>query len=360
MSEMGTKETKLVYVKRWRTLVELPAKYADEIVESLRCSAVSEQPSFQKRVHGWMMDCFSMEICRDRQERNHRFLEEALELVQACGCTASEAHQLVDYVYGRDQGDINQEVGGVMVTLAALCLANDIDMHQGGEIELARILQPAIMNKIRAKQASKPKHSPLPAHPAPGAGAEPQSVDTTEALRKQAFALSYHEQFRLASFVAENLGYVLSPDPLRGGPAEPPQCQAQTAPIGYVSQATRRLLSERGQAGHICPVPAYDTLIPVYAGPVQQSQAVSAPLASNASDPLETLEGNCWDLRCIDIPTGGGDADIGWNIVEHHMGPPKERIVGRGRSPREALQDATSTLSRPLLSPTDKDNGGQS
>jgi hypothetical protein len=78
-----------------------------------------------------------------------------------------------------------------------------------------------------------------------------------------------------------------------------------------------------------------------------QSQAVSAPLASNASDPLETLEGNCWDLRCIDIPTGGGDADIGWNIVEHHMGPPKERIVGRGRSPREALQDATSTLSRP-------------
>jgi NTP pyrophosphatase (non-canonical NTP hydrolase) len=142
-------------------------------------SAESEQTSFQKRVHGWMMDCFSMEICRDRQERNHRFLEEALELVQACGCTTSEAHQLVDYVYGRDQGDINQEVGGVMVTLAALCLANDIDMHQGGETELARILQPAIMNKIRAKQAAKPKHSPLPAHPAPGA--EPQTVSKLEA-----------------------------------------------------------------------------------------------------------------------------------------------------------------------------------
>jgi NTP pyrophosphatase (non-canonical NTP hydrolase) len=148
-------------------------------IKRTQSSAVSEQPSFQKRVHGWMMDCFSMEICRDRQERNHRFLEEALELVQACGCTASEAHQLVDYVYGRDQGDINQEVGGVMVTLAALCLANDIDMHQGGEIELARILQPAIMNKIRAKQASKPKHSPLPAHPA---RAEPQaSADSDDA-----------------------------------------------------------------------------------------------------------------------------------------------------------------------------------
>src|SRR6266436_4429278 len=116
--------------------------------------------AFQKRVHAWMMECFSMEICRDRQERNHRFIEEALELVQACGCTASEAHQLVDYVYGRDQGDINQEVGGVMVTLAALCLANDIDMHSGGETELARVWTK--IDQIRAKQASKPKHSPLP------------------------------------------------------------------------------------------------------------------------------------------------------------------------------------------------------
>lgn len=118
--------------------------------------------TFQHRVHGWMMECFTMEIGRDRQERNHRFLEEALELVQANGCTASEAHQLVDYVYGRDQGEINQEVGGVMVTLAALCIANDISMHEGGETELARIMQPGVMDKIRAKQAAKPKHSPLP------------------------------------------------------------------------------------------------------------------------------------------------------------------------------------------------------
>jgi NTP pyrophosphatase (non-canonical NTP hydrolase) len=116
--------------------------------------------AFQKRVHAWMMECFSMEICRDRQERNHRFIEEALELVQACGCTASEAHQLVDYVYGRDQGDINQEVGGVMVTLAALCLANDIDMHSSGETELARVWTK--IDQIMAKQAGKPKHSPLP------------------------------------------------------------------------------------------------------------------------------------------------------------------------------------------------------
>lgn len=116
--------------------------------------------SFQNRVQPWMMECFGEEISADKIERNHRFLEEALELVQANGCTKDEAHQLVEYVYNRPQGDINQEVGGVMVTLAALCLANGIDMHAQAENELERIWR--MVEQIRKKQASKPKHSPLP------------------------------------------------------------------------------------------------------------------------------------------------------------------------------------------------------
>ena len=47
-----------------------------------------------------------------------------------------------------------------MVTLAALCLANALDMHRAGEAELARIWTK--VEQIRAKQASKPKGSPLP------------------------------------------------------------------------------------------------------------------------------------------------------------------------------------------------------
>jgi hypothetical protein len=115
---------------------------------------------FQARVQPWMMACFGEMISGDREERNHRFLEEALELVQACGCTASEAHQLVDYVYGRDVGEKAQEVGGVMVTLAALCLAQGLGMHAAGETELARIWTK--VDAIRAKQAAKPKYGPLP------------------------------------------------------------------------------------------------------------------------------------------------------------------------------------------------------
>lgn len=120
----------------------------------------AEQPRFQARVRPWLLECFGEMIAGDREERNHRFLEEALELVQACGCTQQDAHQLVDYVFGRPVGEPSQEVGGVMVTLAALCLANELDMHSAGETELARIWTK--VEQIRAKQAAKPKYGPLP------------------------------------------------------------------------------------------------------------------------------------------------------------------------------------------------------
>ena len=93
-------------------------------------------------------------------ERNHRFLEESLELVQALGCTQSEAHQLVDYVFSRPVGDASQECGGVMVTLAALATPNALDIVACAEKELYRVTQN--VEKIRAKQAAKPRHSPLP------------------------------------------------------------------------------------------------------------------------------------------------------------------------------------------------------
>lgn len=116
--------------------------------------------TFQQRVAPWMAATFGPEISLDKLERNDRFIEEALELAQASGYSAERAHALVDYVFNRPQGDINQEVGGVMVTLAAHCLANGVDMHTAGEVELTRIW--TLVEKIRAKQAAKPTGSALP------------------------------------------------------------------------------------------------------------------------------------------------------------------------------------------------------
>ncbi|WP_211114949.1 hypothetical protein [Azospirillum brasilense] len=135
-----------------------------EACEAIAAAALNgEQPApalLQQRIHDWMLACFGAEVAADKLERNHRFLEEALELVQACGCSQGEAHQLVDYVFGRPVGELAQEVGGVMVTLAALCQAQGIDMAEAGETELARVWTK--VEAIRAKQASKPKGSPLP------------------------------------------------------------------------------------------------------------------------------------------------------------------------------------------------------
>jgi NTP pyrophosphatase (non-canonical NTP hydrolase) len=119
-----------------------------------------EQLSFQARVGLWMEACFTPEIIADKLERADRFIEESLELVQATGYSAERAHALVDYVFGRAIGEAEQEVGGVAVTLAALCNPHGIDMEATAEKELARVWTK--IDQIRAKQAAKPVGSALP------------------------------------------------------------------------------------------------------------------------------------------------------------------------------------------------------
>ncbi|WP_065091522.1 hypothetical protein [Rhizobium leucaenae] len=127
---------------------------------------------FQGQVDDWMVKCFSREIAEDIPERNHRFLEEALEFVQSTGATAQEAHMLVDYVFSRDIGEPAQELGGTMLTLAALSNAIGFYMETAGIIELDRVNRPEVIEKIRAKQLTKPASSPLP-------GAARASTSTT-------------------------------------------------------------------------------------------------------------------------------------------------------------------------------------
>lgn len=120
----------------------------------------AEITSYQSRVEKWLEACFPASVRSDRGERTHRFLEEALELAQANGCSRDDAFALVDYVFGRPSGQPEQEVGGVMVTLASLCSASNINMDDAGNRELERNWNR--IDLIRAKQQSKPHGSPLP------------------------------------------------------------------------------------------------------------------------------------------------------------------------------------------------------
>ena len=116
---------------------------------------------FQIGVDKWMDACFGDAIKADLLERADRFTEEALELAQTMpGFNAERAHALVDYVFNRPVGERQQEVGGVMVTLAALCNPVGISMADAADTELARVWTK--VEQIRAKQAAKPTGSALP------------------------------------------------------------------------------------------------------------------------------------------------------------------------------------------------------
>lgn len=56
---------------------------------------------------------------------------------------------------------------------------------------------------------------------------------------------------------------------------------------------------------------------------------------------LDLIENSCWDLRCVDEPTpGGDDGEVAWVIIEHHMSAPKERQLAYEYSARRAIDAA--------------------
>lgn len=121
---------------------------------------MSERDPFQWRVFQWMKECFARPDSLTKEQRAFRFIEEALELVQAAGTSREDVERLVAYTYGRPVGEVRQEIGGVMVTLAGLAQACSVNMEHAGDQELMRCI--ANTEKIRAKDLAKPQRSPLP------------------------------------------------------------------------------------------------------------------------------------------------------------------------------------------------------
>ncbi|MBH1529892.1 hypothetical protein I5T99_12595 [Stenotrophomonas maltophilia] len=136
-------------------------------------------PRFQADVADWMGQCFLPSLYSNMTERGDRLLEEVLELLQAHGYDSARVPTLVNYVFGRPVGEPAQEVGGVMVTLAAYCSVAGLSMQADGQAELDRINQPDVMARIRAKQEAKNAlrfDSPLP-----GCAAQPaQAADLVQ------------------------------------------------------------------------------------------------------------------------------------------------------------------------------------
>lgn len=85
-----------------------PRKPKAAAPKSTTQTPAAETTSFQARVLPWLLECFGEEIASNRR-RNHRFLEEALELVRRAAQPLTKPMRMVDYV-GRPVGEASQEV----------------------------------------------------------------------------------------------------------------------------------------------------------------------------------------------------------------------------------------------------------
>lgn len=109
----------------------------------------------QERVWEWVVSTFGPEQSETRI-KGYRFFEEAVELVESTGLTQEQCHIIVNYVFNRESpGETHQEIGGVMMTLAAYATANKHDIEICWFTELLRCERMA--EQIRLKDENKPQ-----------------------------------------------------------------------------------------------------------------------------------------------------------------------------------------------------------
>lgn len=267
---------------------EAQPEKSDAEFEALRDA--NEPFSFQERVGNWMMACFGEKISADRIERGDRLLEEVFELLQSGAYPRERIAALEDYVYQRPAGEPSQEVGGVMVTLAAYSNAHEIDMSGWAEAELARVW--GKIDQIRAKQAAKPTGSALPVKEtnAFDAGDKPEGkADLQEALYSAYDEIAkLEDKLKTAVLVAYSRGAVqwvqnayphlakrFAEENVRSDAFAK---EASAAEDHGVEQVKRlgELMSEKSEAAELHPdfvVPGYEPLAAILQRALDQAQA---------------------------------------------------------------------------------------
>ena len=126
--------------------------------------------TLQTGIARWIIEIFGWDSYLNKNERAKRFLEEAIELNQAMGVSQEDALRLVNHVYSKPVGDVEQELGGVGITLLALGSALSLDVSALTLREYARISAlPA--DHFRKRQAIKAEAGVAMKVGAPNAGA---------------------------------------------------------------------------------------------------------------------------------------------------------------------------------------------
>jgi len=111
----------------------------------------------QTAVLQWANATFGAATADITGERIRRFIEEAVELAQTVGLEADAVKAIVDHVYAKPHGDVNQEVGQVGVSLLALAehLHIAADNEERKEFERITALPPEHWQSRQNAKAEK-------------------------------------------------------------------------------------------------------------------------------------------------------------------------------------------------------------
>jgi hypothetical protein len=76
-----------------------------------------------------------------------------------------------------------------------------------------------------------------------------------------------------------------------------------------------------------------------------KSRAPTGAAQGEDSARLDALLHASWNLECFNMPTGGGDYEIGWRVFEHHESAPLKRTVAEvyEDNPRAAIDRARAS-----------------
>ena len=88
----------------------------------------------------WAIRCFGEDHVYNPRARALRLAEEAVELAQALDVGRDVMHLLIDAVYNRPPGKMDQELGGVAMTFTVLAASFDNDPDEYLMAELRRVL----------------------------------------------------------------------------------------------------------------------------------------------------------------------------------------------------------------------------
>lgn len=109
----------------------------------------------QRVVAGWASRVFGT-VALNIRERAMRIVEEAMEVAQAAGVDFRTVELIGLRVFLRPSGDLEPEMGGLLVTTLAMCEVMGVDADEVERDEIERILT-LNENKVREKHDGKRK-----------------------------------------------------------------------------------------------------------------------------------------------------------------------------------------------------------